>query len=189
MYGKIIYNDILKVESVMKNEYLEGAKVATAHGVRGILKLEHLCDSPRVLAGVKRVFLKKHEGFEGRLVRSASVMGNSVIMRIEGIDSREAAIAMRGVILYLHRSDVPIAEGAMFIADMIGLPVIHADTGERLGTLSDISDAAGRRIYTVRTERGEVLLPDIPEFIKEISEERGMRVRPIPGFFDEADEV
>lgn len=173
----------------MKNEYLEGAKVATAHGVRGILKLVHLCDSPRVLASAKRVFFKEKAGFSERRVLSASVSGQFVLMGIEGINSREDAIALRGATLYLHRDDVPLSEGAMFIADMIGLPVIHADTGERLGTLSDVSDASGRRIYTVKTERGEVLLPDVPEFIKEISEKDGMAVLPIPGFFDEAYEV
>jgi len=172
----------------MRNEYLEGARVATAHGVRGILKLIHLCDSPRVLAGVKRVYFKEGECFSERRVLSASVAGNEVLMGIEGIDSREAAIALRGVTLYLHRSDIPLKKGAMFIADMIGLPVIHRESGERLGTLSDVSDVAGRRIYTVKTERGDVLLPDVPEFIKEIGEE-GMQVLPILGFVDEADEV
>ena len=77
----------------------------------------------------------------------------------------------------------------MFIADMIGLPVIHAETGVKLGTLSDVSDVTGRRIYTVSTDKGEVLLPAVDEFIKEISEEKGMLVLPIPGFFDEAYEV
>ena len=33
------------------------------------------------------------------------------------------------------------------------------------------------------------MLPDVPEFIKEIDEERGMAVLPIPGFFEEADEI
>ena len=173
----------------MKNEYLEGAVVATAHGVRGILKLVHLCDSPRVLASVKRVFFKKGDTYTERRVESGSVAGEFVLMGIEGVDSREEAIALRGITLYLHRSDVPLKAGAMFIADMIGLPVIHAETGERLGTLSDVSDATGRRIFTVKTDRAEVLLPDVPEFIKEISEDKGMRVMPIPGFFDEAYEV
>ena len=40
-----------------------------------------------------------------------------------------------------------------------------------------------------KTNRHVGYLPDVPEFIKEISEEGGMRVLPIPGFFDEADEV
>jgi hypothetical protein len=44
-------------------------------------------------------------------------------------------------------------------------------------------------MYTVRTEKGEVLLPDVPEFIKEIDGEGGMRVLPIPGFFDEDYEI
>jgi len=173
----------------MKKEYLEGGRIATAHGVKGLLKVDHMCDSAAVLAGQKRVFLLKGREYVERRVTSASVMGAQVLMGIEGVGSREDAIALRGVTLYLHRSDIPIAEGAMLIADMIGLPVIHAESGERLGTLSDVSDTAGRRIFTVSTARGEVLLPDVPEFIKEISEERGILVTPIPGFFDDDDEV
>ena len=77
----------------------------------------------------------------------------------------------------------------MLIADMIGLPVFHVESGASLGEISDISDVAGRRIYTVNYQGREVLVPDVPEFIKEISEERGMAVLPIPGLFDSADEV
>ena len=36
---------------------------------------------------------------------------------------------------------------------------------------------------------GNKILPGVPEFVKEISEEGGMKVLPIPGFFDEGDEV
>ena len=52
-----------------------------------------------------------------------------------------------------------------------------------------MSDVAGRRIYTVKYQGREVLIPDVPEFIKEINEEKGMAVLPIPGLFDSADEV
>ena len=173
----------------MKNEYLEGGRVCTAHGVKGQLKVEHLCDSPKVLLKVKNIYFKNRSGdFTPVPVNGASVMGQFVLLALEGIESREDAIAYRGRSFYLHRDDVPLKAGAMFIADMIGLAVIHAESGEKLGVLSDVSDVAGRRIYTVKTDGGEVLLPDVREFIKEISEE-GMKVLPIPGFFDEADEV
>ena len=173
----------------MKNEYLEGGRICTAHGIKGQLKVEHLCDSPKVLLKVKSIYFKdKSGGFCPVAVRAAAVMGQFVLLTLEGIESREAAIAYRGRSFYLHRDDVPLARGAMFIADMIGLAVIHAESGEVLGELVDVSDVAGRRIYTVKSAGGEVLLPDVPDFIKEISEE-GMRVLPIPGFFDEADEV
>ena len=173
----------------MKSEFLECGKILTAHGVRGALKIEHYCDSAEVLSRAKRVFLLEGGKYTEHKVIGGSAMGAQALLTLSGIESREAAIALRGRLVYLHRSDVPLPDGAMFIADMIGLPVLHAETGERLGVISDVSDVAGRRIYTVKTETGEVLLPDVPEFIKEISEECGMRVSPIPGFFDKADEI
>lgn len=173
----------------MKNEFLEGGRVCTAHGIKGQLKVEHLCDSAGVLLKVKNIYFKDKQGnYLPSEVTAASLMGQFVLLSVMGIESREDAIAYRGRSFYLHRDDVPLRKGAMFIADMIGLPVIHAESGESLGELTDVSDVAGRRIYTVKANGTEVLLPDVPEFIKEISEE-GMKVLPIPGFFDEADEV
>ena len=174
----------------MKKTYLEGGKICTSHGVKGLVKVEHFCDSPKVLSSVKKIYLKERDGsFTERKVNSASVAGQFVLMAVEGINSREEAIAYRGRIIYLHRDDIPMTKGAMLIADMIGLAVYHVESGESLGEISDISDVAGRRIYTVKYQGKEILLPDVPEFIKEINEERGMAVLPIPGLFDLADEV
>jgi 16S rRNA processing protein RimM len=174
----------------MKKQFLEGGKICTAHGVRGLVKAEHLCDSPKVLASVKRVYFAERDGsYSERGVYSATVAGQFVLLGIEGIFSREEAIALRGKIIYLNREDVPKAKGAMFIADMIGLPVYRFGSGDSLGVISDVSDVAGRRIYSIMYEGREVLLPDVPDFIKEIDEERGMGITPIPGFFDDADEV
>lgn len=174
----------------MKKTYLEGGRICTSHGVKGLMKVEHLCDSPKVLASAKKIYFKERDGsFTERKIKSASLAGQFVLMGVEGIDSREEAIAYRGRLIYLHREDIPVAKGSMLIADMIGLPVFHAESGESLGELSDISDVAGRRIYTVKYQGREVLIPDVPEFIKEISEEKGMAVLPIPGLFDTADEV
>lgn len=173
----------------MRNEYLEGGRICTAHGVRGLVKVEHLCDRAEILLKIKKIYFKTRDGFAVRGVRSAALMGQFVLLSIDGIDSREDAISYRGKSFYLHRDDVPLGAGAMFIADMIGIPVVHAESGEGLGTLCDVSEVAGRRIYTVETEAGRFLVPDVPEFIKEISEERGMAILPIPGLLDDGDEV
>lgn len=174
----------------MKQLYLEGGKICTSHGIKGLVKVEHLCDSPKVLTKIKKIFFKERDGsFTKREVLSCSIMGQFVLMGIEGLTTREEAIAYRGRIFYLDREDIPLPKGAMFIADMIGLPVIHAESGEDLGKIADVSDVAGRRIYTVKYQGREILIPDVPEFIKEINEEKGMSVLPIPGLFDNADEV
>ena len=170
----------------MKKQYLECGKVCSAHGVRGALKIEHWCDSPKVLASQKRVFFEGKDGeYREMKVTGASVGARFVIMTLEGIDSREAAQAEKNRILYLHRDDIPVKKGTALIADMIGLPVIDIDTGRVYGELYEVNDGVQGKLYTVKTESGEVILPGVGDFIKEIDTERGMFVRVIPGFFDE----
>ena len=73
----------------------------------------------------------------------------------------------------------------MLIADMIGLPVVDFDTGAVYGRVADVTDGVRYKLFTVVTDEGkEVILPGVDEFIKEISEEGGVRVSLIPGFFD-----
>ena len=168
----------------MKKEYLECGKVWSAHGVRGFLKVEPWCDSPKVLAMQKRVFLAEKDGsYREVRVLSATVSAKLVLMLLEGIESREAAQAEKNRILYLHRDDIPLADGAVLIADMIGLPVIDVDSGRVYGKLTEVNDGVQAKLYIVSTEAGDVLLPGVPEFIKEIDTERGVFIRPIPGFF------
>ena len=172
----------------MKKEYLECGKVCAAHGVRGTMKVEPWCDSPKVLAMQKKVFLAEKDGsYTERKVISASVSGNLVLLSFEGVDSREAASAMKNKILYLHRSDIPIKPGQMLRQDMIGLPVVDIDTGRIYGRLKDTFDGARSTIYTIETASGDVLLPAIAEFVKKIDEERGILIKPIPGFFEDAE--
>ncbi len=168
----------------MKKEYIECGKVCSAHGVRGAMKIDPWCDTPRVLASQKRVFVADKGGtYKEIKVLSASVGGKFVLMTLDGIDTREAAQAEKNRILYLHRSDIPLKPGAVLIADMIGLPVIDVDTGDTLGELVEVNDGVQGKLYTIKTEKGEVIFPGIPEFVKEIDTERGVFIRTIPGFF------
>jgi 16S rRNA processing protein RimM len=170
----------------MKKRFLECGKIVGAHGVRGLVKAESWCDSPKVLAGLKRVYLAVGSGeFEEVKVISSSVMGPLVLLSLDGFSDRDIAIGMRGRVLYALREDIPLKRGQMFLEDMIGLPVIDIDTGRAYGEISDVSDGVRYRIYTVSTESGEVLLPAVDEFVKEIKPDEGVFVRPIPGFFSE----
>ena len=169
----------------MKKQYIECGRILGAHGVRGLFKTEVWCDSAKVLAAQKRVFLEGSVGnYEERRVTSATVAQNIVILGIEGIDSREDAIAMKNTVLYLHRDDIPLKKGDFLIADMIGLPVIHVDTERVLGTVREVSDVPTGLLVTITDTDGDtVLMPYVKEFFKEIDTERGVFVRPIPGFF------
>ena len=167
----------------MKKEFIECGKIITAHGVRGLVKVESWCDSAKVLASRKRVYVLKNGEYLEYPVKTASVACETVIMDI-GISDRETAQGMKGVVLYLKRCDIPIPKDRVLIADMIDLPVIDAETGIVYGTLVDVSDVPTGKLYEIKTEKGTVYFPERPEFVKKIDVEKGVFIKPIPGFFD-----
>ena len=169
----------------MKKEFLECGKIVGAHGVKGLAKVESWCDSPKILAAQKRVFLAEKDGsYKEAKIETASVADRVVLMKLNILADREAAQGMNCTVLYLHRDDIPVKAGEMLLADIIGLPVIDIDTGRHYGEVKDIQDSVASRLYTVATDKGDVLIPGIDEFIKEIRADEGVFVRVIPGFFD-----
>ena len=170
----------------MKKEFLECGKIVGAHGVKGLAKVESWCDSPKILAAQKRVFLAEKDGsYKEVRVESASVSKDIVLMSLSGLCDREQVQGMKNTVLYLKREDIPLARGAVLLADIIGLKVIDVDSGEIYGTVKDITDAPRSRIFVIECEGGrEVLIPEVKEFIKEIDVDRGVFIHTIPGFFD-----
>ena len=168
----------------MKQAYLECGKIINTHGFRGTVKLESWCDSPAILAELDRIWFKKGEGYACRRVLHASVFRQFVLMDLEGVESEEAANALRNVTVYAAREDLPLEAGDHFIVDLVGLPVRHADTGETLGTLVEINTAGMRDLYVVRTSTGDHMVPAVPELITKIDADDAIYVRPIPGLLD-----
>ena len=171
----------------MKKSYLECGKITTAHGVRGALRVQSLCDSAAVLAGLATVYMQERNGtYTPYRVLSASAAGDAAIMTLKGYGDRDAALALRGRMLYAKREDIPVPEGGALIADMIGLPVLDADSGRLYGHLAAVQPSPAADLYEIRTPGGKaVLLPAVPAFLDRIDIEAGIYIRPIPGFFDE----
>ncbi len=173
----------------MKKEYLECGKIATAHGVRGALRVQSLCDSAEILAALHTVYMREKSGaYTPCRVLAGSASGEMAILTLEGYADRDAALSLRGRMLYAKREDIPVPEGGALIADMLGLPVVDAANGRRYGELVDVQPSAASDLYEIRTPGGKlVLLPAVPAFLDRIDIDTGIYIRPIPGFFDEED--
>lgn len=171
----------------MKQPYLECGRVTTTHGVRGAVKIEPWCDSPRDLAALKVVYLRTPDGaFSPKTLKNPSVSGDRVIAYIGNAASLDDALLLRGKTLYAAREDLRLAPGRVLVADLIGLPVTDLDSGRVYGTLTEILPSPSADLYEVTTASGKrALIPDVPEFIKERDPERGVFVRLIPGFFED----
>ncbi len=160
-----------------KKRYLEAGKITNTHGVRGEVKIEPWCDSARFLAGFERLYIDNSE----HKVSSAYVHKNSVIALFDDVSDVNAAMRLKGSVVYIDREDVKLDEGEYFIADIIGLPVIDEESGEKIGDLKDVLEYPASRIYVVSGEP-ERLIPAVPEFIRKVDTENGeIYVRLIEG--------
>jgi 16S rRNA processing protein RimM len=132
------------------------AAVAGAHGIGGEVRLKLFAES---LDSVKR-----HERlFAGeRVLTLRSLRGGKggPIARFEEIADRDAAEALRGTLLTVHRDALPpLEEGEYYLADLIGLPCETA-AGEPLGTVVAVENfGAGDLLEVEKPDGKRALIP------------------------------
>jgi 16S rRNA processing protein RimM len=169
----------------MENDFIETGKVVNTHGKRGEVKLQPWADSPGFLTGFEKLYI------DGKPIKmlSARVHKGCVIATLEGVDDIDAAIKMKNKIVSVKREDVQLEEGRYFIADLVGLCALNAETGEKLGTITDVLTLPANNVYVIKGERDcvenrarEILVPAVPEFIIETNVNEGyVRFRLIDG--------
>ncbi len=166
-------------------QYLEAGKIVNTHGVHGDVKVESWCDSPGVLAKLPALYLREGTDMRACKIEKASLFKGMVLCHLAGCDTMEDAIRLKNRTVYASRSDLPLKEGAFFVADLIGLPVYDQNTGRLLGKLHDVMANGGRELYEIDTNNGMVLVPAVPAFVCKIDLEQGIFLTPIEGMFSE----
>lgn len=157
----------------MKLEFLDAGEIVTTHGVRGEVKVLPWADGPDFLLDFDRFRI---DGTEYR-VEMCRVQKSCNLLKLKGVDTMEAAQAMRGKILQIYRCDAP--EDTVFAAELIDLAVI-AD-GTEIGKIVDVLDYPGNKVYVVRGEY-EYMIPAVKEFVLSTDLDAGtMQVRLLEG--------
>ena len=165
--------------------YPECGKIVNTHGCRGGVKIEPWCDSAADFAALPAVYVKNGEELKRLRLRRAAVLGNRFVSaELEGITTMEQADALRGSVLYAARGDLHLDEGVLLVAEMIGLPVLDANSGENLGKLVDVIHPGASDIYVIKTQTGEAMVPAVPAFVKSVDLENGILLTPIEGMFE-----
>ena len=171
------FSGIFAQEGTMKQK-LEAGQIVNTHGVRGAVRIKPWCDSAEFLTQLRRFFIDGQE----HAVRSSSVHKGMLLCELDGVDTLEKAIALKGKTVWLDRSDVELEDGRFFVQDLLGLKVIDEKRGS-LGSLVDVLNLPASDVYLVRAEDGrEWMIPVVDEFVRSINPEAGeIRVSLIEG--------
>ncbi len=158
-------------------------RIINTHGCRGEVKIESFCDSPEVLLSLPKVFFQSGSTYLPRRILSARVHKGYVLALLEGITDMDTARSYQNRDLFADRSDLPLAEGKHLLCDLLGLPVIDADSGKIYGRITHIESGSAYDMYEIETEAGKVLFPAVRQFVREIREDAGIYITPIEGMF------
>jgi len=172
----------------MRHAFLEIGRIVSTHGIRGELRVDPWCDEPGFMKQFKTLYYDR-DGKKPVTVTACRPHGNIVVLKLSGVDTVEAAAALRNKVLFMARADAHLPEHHFFIQDLIGCRVLDADEPDRqYGTLTEVSRTGANDVWHVTDEGGrEYLLPAIPPVVidTDIDAER-ILIRPLKGIFDDA---
>ena len=156
----------------MKLQYIEAGEIVTTHGVRGEVKVLPWVDSPEVLCEFDRCRIDgKEYTMECRIQKTCN------LVKFSGIDTMEAAQAMRGKTIELYREDID--DEVIFAAELIGVEVYSE--GVKIGRITDVLDYPGNSVYVVKGEH-EYMIPAVKAFVLDTDMENNrMQVKLIEG--------
>jgi len=142
--------------------------VVRPQGLKGEIKIQPWTDDAEQWLDFSHCLRKKHGEVKNCEILSVREQTGFIFARIEGVNTREDAEAMRGEVLFIERSCLPEPEdGAYFIVDLIGCKVVD-DEGHELGVMKDVLPYPANDVYVVRTPRGDKYVPALKTVLKDV---------------------
>ena len=157
----------------MKLQFIKAGEIVTTHGVKGEVKVLPWIDSPEDLCEFERCRIDGKE----YTMDTVRVQKTCNLVKLRGVDSMEAAQAMRGKVIELYREDID--DEVIFADELIGVEV-YAE-GEKLGKIVDVLDYPSHAVYVVKGKY-EYMIPAVNQFILSTDLEKNeMQVKIIEG--------
>lgn len=154
-------------------KYFEVGQIVNTFGVKGMLKVKPFTDDVERFEELKKVYICKKEKLEEVEIEEVKYHKDMVLLKVKGIEDMNEAEKVKGLYLKIDRKNAKkLPKDTYFIADLLDLEV-YSDTGELLGKVDDIFRTGANDVYVVKNENGkQLLLPGIPDVIKEIDLEK-----------------
>lgn len=146
------------------------AYISRSKGVRGHVMAEPLTVDLQRYDALEAVVVQK----EGRPDRPFQLEQwrpekPGVLLKFAGVDTPEAAreLLVKGYVT-VEREQVPaLPRDSYYIFDLVGCAV-EDEKGEAIGTVDEVLEMPSTDVYVVRGPRGEVLIPAVKDYVKDV---------------------
>jgi 16S rRNA processing protein RimM len=169
-------------------------RVVKAHGISGEVIVEVRTDDPaaRFAPGTTlRAKESRGDGQERRyVVADVRDHGGRLVVRLTGVDDRDAADALRGSLFVVDSDDLPpIDEPDTYYDHQLEGLHVRTTTGQDVGIVAEVLHTAAGELLAVRRKDGsemrEVLVPFVGAIVTSVSLDEGtVEIDPPEGLLD-----
>lgn len=138
---------------------IECGKIINTHGIAGEVKIENYCDE-----GFFKRIAAVTVGTEKYRILSSRTHKGFVLAKLEGINTVEAAMCLKGKTVVADRKDIDMPKGHVFYSDLYGFEVYDRRTQKVIGTLREVRESTASMLYIIESDGTEILVPDVPAF-------------------------
>lgn len=169
----------MNVESCFKIAY-----VMKTHGLKGEITFALLPDCPD-LEEIKTIYLEVKNSLVPYFITSISVKGIKAYVKLDDVNTTEAAEALTGCSIYIPKASRPaLPRGAFYGDEITGFEVSDAVFGV-LGHVKEVLEMGVSRHVIVIYLGKEVMIPLNGPFIKTVNKSRKKITVELPeGFLD-----
>jgi len=164
-------------------------RVVKPHGIRGELVVDVRTDSPeeRFVPGAV-LATRARDGASGTVtIAAARPHTGRLLVTFEGVAGRDAAEAMRGLLLVVDAADLAPSDDPeeFYDHELEGLEVVDVQ-GNRIGVVAEVLHTAGSDLLSVRRpDGGEALVPFVADIVPTVDVAAGrVVVDPPEGLLD-----
>ncbi|MCL1791606.1 MAG: ribosome maturation factor RimM [Peptococcaceae bacterium] len=141
-------------------------RVVKPQGVGGEMKVYPLTDDVNRFTRLREVVLVQGDRRQTHRVVLARAEKNFAFLRLEGVDTRDAAERYRGFEVRVDRCDVPPLKDRWYYFELEGMRVYEGDA--LLGVLVRVLETGANDVYLVQGEFGEICVPALKSVVKNV---------------------
>lgn len=140
-------------------EYFNIGKIVAVHGLAGELLLKHELGKKTSLKGLRAIFIEeKKQAFLPYFIESTKIKNEEeVYIKLEGINTREAAIKLTQKKVWLPETDFKKYAAKNVPANLLGYTIIN--NNEPLGEILELIEQPHQLLCRLEIKGKEVLIP------------------------------
>ncbi|MHB8580328.1 MAG: ribosome maturation factor RimM [Ignavibacteriaceae bacterium] len=146
------------------NEYFLIAKIESAFGKEGYVKITSFSDFPERFFNLQKVYIEFFDDKKEFFVENTKKFKDSFALKFRNFDSQKDIEPLIGKEIFVdEQSLVTLPEGQFFIHDLLGSKVFRNNL--EFGILIDVLSFPANDVYVIKHEGEEILIPAAFEFI------------------------